>query len=420
MTRILSVFNLLKRVGFAILVLGVTNGHSQSWELMDELPERSEVECITIDAQTGSIFAGTARIFGFPECGGIYKYNQIDGIWEYKQFRETTISNILRLQNDHTYIYACTEEGLARSNDDGESWQLFDDHPGNSSNIAMSPNDSTLWAVGLSPVESTRLYLVRDGIEWELIDSSLPWTGGLGFSSTDSTILYMATNNFCYRLNLQTRVREQIFPWNFYGYRTLYLSHEEPNVFFLELHSIFRYDEETSLYDSVFFPAGSGRANRWAISSSEEITVAADSMLLEINSDLTSVDILTPPELGLGGSAIGIDTVTGIRYVAVENRIYVELPTAVDNIGRPEEFPLSVFPNPFNSSISISLRIAPYQRTTLSLYDILGREVDVFHLGRINRETIHYTAPSSLANGIYFIRVEIGEWHALQKVILLK
>ncbi|MBL0063265.1 MAG: T9SS type A sorting domain-containing protein [bacterium] len=47
----------------------------------------------------------------------------------------------------------------------------------------------------------------------------------------------------------------------------------------------------------------------------------------------------------------------------------------------PQEFSLSIYPNPFNSTLSISLDVPLHQEVTLSLYDLLGREVDVVYRG---------------------------------------
>ncbi len=83
-------------------------------------------------------------------------------------------------------------------------------------------------------------------------------------------------------------------------------------------------------------------------------------------------------------------------------------------------FSLSAYPNPFNSTLSISLTIPPHQETTVALYDLLGREVDVINRGRLTNSTISYRAPAGLASGIYFVRAEAGGRAEMRKVVLLK
>ncbi len=86
----------------------------------------------------------------------------------------------------------------------------------------------------------------------------------------------------------------------------------------------------------------------------------------------------------------------------------------------PSDFEISVFPNPFNSTLSISLDVPLHLDVTLGLYDLLGREVDVIYRGRLDNATLAYTASPSLASGIYFLRAATATQTQMQKVVLLK
>lgn len=96
--------------------------------------------------------------------------------------------------------------------------------------------------------------------------------------------------------------------------------------------------------------------------------------------------------------------------------------SAADNppVSLPSTFALATYPNPFNSTLSISLDVALNQDVSLALCDLLGREVDVIHRGKLNSTTISYTTPVSLSSGIYFIRASSATQSAMQKVVLLK
>ncbi|MBL0063044.1 MAG: T9SS type A sorting domain-containing protein [bacterium] len=61
-----------------------------------------------------------------------------------------------------------------------------------------------------------------------------------------------------------------------------------------------------------------------------------------------------------------------------------------------------------------------HRDVTLSLYDLLGREVDVVYRGRLSSSTISYVAPTAMASGVYFLRGVSGERSVLKKVVLLK
>lgn len=80
----------------------------------------------------------------------------------------------------------------------------------------------------------------------------------------------------------------------------------------------------------------------------------------------------------------------------------------------------SIFPNPFNNTLSIALDVPLHQDVSVSLYDLLGREVDEVYRGRLAGNTISYAAPASLASGVYFVRASAGARVALAKVVLLK
>ncbi|MBL0061162.1 MAG: T9SS type A sorting domain-containing protein [bacterium] len=80
----------------------------------------------------------------------------------------------------------------------------------------------------------------------------------------------------------------------------------------------------------------------------------------------------------------------------------------------------TTYPNPFNSTLSISLEIPLHQEVTVSLYDLLGREVDVIQRGRLESSTLSYSAPPSLASGIYFVRAVTAREAVMRKVVLLK
>ena len=79
------------------------------------------------------------------------------------------------------------------------------------------------------------------------------------------------------------------------------------------------------------------------------------------------------------------------------------------------------YPNPFNPSTVISYQLAAGGHVSLTVYDILGREVSAL----VNEEKpagsyeAVFTA-SSLASGIYFYKLQTGSFVETKKMILLK
>lgn len=111
--------------------------------------------------------------------------------------------------------------------------------------------------------------------------------------------------------------------------------------------------------------------------------------------------------------------------VSADQLLTIEEDTTLSHSGEtpqplPDNFVISAYPNPFNSTISITLDVPLQQEVKLALYDLLGREVAVIHRGRLNSTTLSYTTPASLASGIYFLRAASANQAAMQKIVLLK
>jgi hypothetical protein len=79
------------------------------------------------------------------------------------------------------------------------------------------------------------------------------------------------------------------------------------------------------------------------------------------------------------------------------------------------------YPNPFNPTTSMQYTISNRQFVTLKVYDLLGREIATL----VNEEKpageyeVEFDG-SNLTSGIYFYRLNAGEYSATKKMILLK
>ena len=82
---------------------------------------------------------------------------------------------------------------------------------------------------------------------------------------------------------------------------------------------------------------------------------------------------------------------------------------------------LPAYPNPFNPVTSITYSLNEAQNVKLSIYDIMGREVQVLENGfKDNGEHSVSWDASGFASGIYYIQVVAGGVVDNQKVSLLK
>lgn len=101
---------------------------------------------------------------------------------------------------------------------------------------------------------------------------------------------------------------------------------------------------------------------------------------------------------------------------------YQSLIGGIHTVEIPNYYSLSQnYPNPFNPVTNIRYTIPNAGITTLKIYDVLGREVAV--LVNEMRQPGVYTADfdaSQLASGIYFYKLESGDFSAVKKMMLVK
>ena len=90
--------------------------------------------------------------------------------------------------------------------------------------------------------------------------------------------------------------------------------------------------------------------------------------------------------------------------------------------GLPNVFALNQnYPNPFNPSTSIKYQLPKQAFVTIRVYDVLGREVTT--LVNETKQAGYYEAnfdASKLSSGLYFYKIEAGEFTDTKKMILVK
>ncbi|MFA6438298.1 MAG: Ig-like domain-containing protein [Bacteriovoracaceae bacterium] len=97
--------------------------------------------------------------------------------------------------------------------------------------------------------------------------------------------------------------------------------------------------------------------------------------------------------------------------------------TSVENaLTVPDQYFLSQnYPNPFNPATSITFAIPIAQRTTLKIFDLLGKVVAV--LVNEQKDAGTYTIPFTmerLPSGVYFYQLQSGRYFETKKMLLLK
>ena len=79
------------------------------------------------------------------------------------------------------------------------------------------------------------------------------------------------------------------------------------------------------------------------------------------------------------------------------------------------------YPNPFNPTTTINYTLPSNQYVTLSIFDVLGNEVDLLVYGTkpAGNHNIIFDA-SNLSNGVYYYQIKAGDLIQTKKMILIK
>ncbi|MFQ6606018.1 MAG: T9SS type A sorting domain-containing protein, partial [Fidelibacterota bacterium] len=93
----------------------------------------------------------------------------------------------------------------------------------------------------------------------------------------------------------------------------------------------------------------------------------------------------------------------------------------------PDQYALHQnYPNPFNPVTTIEYDLPENVRVSLSVYDVLGREIT--HLVNADEVAGYHQVQwngtdaqgRNVSSGMYFIRLVAGKYHSVKKMVLLK
>lgn len=120
------------------------------------------------------------------------------------------------------------------------------------------------------------------------------------------------------------------------------------------------------------------------------------------------------------GESTGEDVIRAdaFRFALIEETTDID---ATDQF-LPKEFALyQNYPNPFNPTTVISYQLPVIGNVTLKVFDILGNEIAtlVDEYKPAGRYEVEFDA-SRLASGIYFYKLQAGEYTAINKMLLIK
>jgi hypothetical protein len=98
------------------------------------------------------------------------------------------------------------------------------------------------------------------------------------------------------------------------------------------------------------------------------------------------------------------------------------LTSAGESAGIPDAFVLEQnYPNPFNPGTRIVYRVVSRELVSLKVFDVLGSEV-VTLVNEVKAPGEYSVAfdGSSLSSGVYFYRLDAGQFVSMKKLVLLR
>jgi hypothetical protein len=87
----------------------------------------------------------------------------------------------------------------------------------------------------------------------------------------------------------------------------------------------------------------------------------------------------------------------------------------------PDEFSLVNYPNPFNSTTQINVKISQSGNLSIKVFSILGEEVEeiVNNYYEAGTHKFFFNA-NEISSGVYLLRMNIGERYFTHKIVLMK
>lgn len=158
----------------------------------------------------------------------------------------------------------------------------------------------------------------------------------------------------------------------------------------------------------------------------------------EQNTVFYDVNFVSATDLHITGSSLGNSNLKGIPIAGIVRDFDNDLRNSVSPYKGADEgnVPLSVssepvtvrkydllqnFPNPFNPSTTIRFEIPASEFVTLKIYDIMGREVSTLLNQKLDAGVHEITLNGSLmSSGVYFYKLQSGDFNQVRKMTLLK
>ena len=332
---------------------------------------------------------------------------------------------------DSRIIYAASfRNGIYKTIDGGGSWFPVNNGLGTNRDIhkiVIDPSNSNILYVGIESYNEfsgenittvqVGIYKTSDGGQnWIRIDTNPPQisVSDLAIDPTNSNIIYSATREMLDH-SLEIMYRGGVYKSTDGGNNWIERSNGFGDIENLNVGSLAINPQNPEIiyagtFDRFYHDESNGRGVFKSTNGGISWT-QMNTGLSHLSTNVITIDPSDPTRLYVGtdgnGAFMGID----------DNLINID-----DKIQIPEKFALAQnYPNPFNPVTTISYSLPKSAMVSLSIYNIAGQLVEILVNERKNAGfySVQWNA-RNVGSGLYFYRIEAGEYTETKKCVILK
>jgi photosystem II stability/assembly factor-like uncharacterized protein len=387
--------------------------NGETW-LTSGLPNTA-VSAIAFDS-SGTIYAGMYRYIATSKDGGNHWKTINEGLPP-----RFTLNALVVMEP--SFIFACTDSGLYRAGIDSFQWTRI----GISDQIVRcisTPRGDTIFAGA-----GTGIYKSTDkGESWTILSTPSIWIHSIVFNSSREILaggaagLIKSTDN---GLTWSSLSVDTLLGGGFVNVLAI-----APNgsIFAAGWYGLIRSTDDGTTWSWVFQNNDGFSLTALTVTPNGDVYIESGVAVLRSTDNGNSWH---EENEGLwlwagGPTCFGLSP-DGFIYAGTWYGVFKSHPIMTSVVqseqhSRPSHFVLSQnYPNPFNPSTTISFSISKQSQVSLKVYDVLGREVSILldETKPMGSYSVQFNA-STLPSGVYFYRLQAGEFVETKKTLVMK